>query len=445
MEPGNDEWEEQPIRVKVIGVGGAGNNAVDRLRMADSSVLELAVVNTDFKSLDASPMHDKLMIGRSITGGLSAGGEAEMGRSAAESDRDALARMVEGVDLVFILAGLGGGTGSGAAPVLASIAAEAGAMVVAFVNMPFSREGQRRLRQAEDALVALRDSCHCVISLPNDLIVQQAEGTPTLLEALAIADDWIRRGVQAICSMVFDNGLINVDFATLRGALQYRGGKAIFGFGEGEGPDFIDAALSDFERCPLLHSPDNKFVRKADSLIINIRGGPDMPLTDVHRVMDFVSETFGCKDNIVLGATIDGSLRGKIEITVIGTIDIVGTRRPFTRAPASTRSSPPLAGPSQPLPSRKAAAPALAAAVPVEEPVRARSAESEPVAEAVTGMVGTVETPSPEKPEKRDGQAEFAFLKTEERGYFDKTNSNFHEGQDLDVPTFIRRGIRIVA
>lgn len=436
------DWQENPLRVKVIGVGGAGGNAVDRLRMNDPGAMELAVVNTDFKTLDASPLTEKVMIGRSVTGGLSAGGEAEMGRRAAEADRAELARLIEGVDLVFILAGLGGGTGSGAAPVLAEIATETGALVVSFVNMPFSREGSRRMRQAEDALVSLRQACACVIVLPNDLIVQQAEGDPTLLEALAIADDWIRRGVLAICSMILESGLINVDFATLRESLHYRGGKAIFGVGEGGGDGFVDSALRDLERCPLLHLPDNRFVRKTDSLILSIRGGPDMPLSEVYRIMDFVGERFGCKDNTVLGATIDGSLQGQVHITVIGTVDVVGGhRRPFRPFAANPPRHQPVAPKAPSVP-----APAAAEASGEKPSLPAEDADAPPTVAKVDAARSSKEmAPLPRRGrEKGEGQAEFEFLADEDRGYFEKTKENLYEGQDLDVPTYIRKGVRVV-
>ncbi len=434
------DWQENPLRVKIIGVGGAGGNAVDRLRMSGPGPLELAVVNTDFKTLDASPLTEKVMIGKTVTGGLSTGGEAELGRQAAEADRTELARLVEGVDLVFILAGLGRGTGSGAAPVLAEVAAQAGALVVAFVNLPFSREGQRRMRQAEDALVAMREACACVVSLPNDLIVQQAEGDPTLLEALAIADDWIRRGVQAIHSMILENGLINVDFATLREALQYRGGKAVFGFGEGAGDGFVEAALRDLERCPLLHLPDNRFLRKTDGLILNIRGGPDMPLSDVYRIMDFIGDRFGCKENTVLGATVDGSFQGRVQITVIGTVDVSGARRHPYRVPAAARPrpvTPPLRPEPPPFaPAAVANKQTSAQTDSVEGPSLAQSPHPAPWDTATA-------TPARRETKPTRGQAEFEFLAGEERGYFEKTEENLYEGQDLDVPTFIRKGIRI--
>ena len=309
--------DDKHLRIKIIGVGGAGNNAVDRLKLDNLGQVGLAVVNTDTKTLSVSPIQEKLMIGRGLTRGMSAGGEADIGRQAAEADRAMIDKMVDGVDLVFLLAGLGGGTGSGATPIVAEAAATAGAVVVAFVTQPFTREGQRRHKQAEDALVLLRQHCHAVITLPNDVLLQQVDESSTVMEAFAVADEWMSRGVRAIWSMLFQHGLINVDFATLRSAFRFRGGKTLFGLGQAQGEDCVQAALADLDLCPLLHLPEYKYTRKADSLIVNITGGPGLSLSQVNHIMDTVCEKFGSKENTVLGAVIDDDMHGAIRITVI--------------------------------------------------------------------------------------------------------------------------------
>jgi cell division protein FtsZ len=395
--------EDKRLRVKIIGVGGAGGNAVDRIKLDDLGQVALAVVNTDTKSMASSPIQEKLLVGRSITRGLSAGGEAEIGRKAAEEDAALIEKMVDGVDLVFLLAGLGGGTGSGVTPVVAKAASKAGALVLAFVTMPFTREGERRRKQAEDALAELRQCCDAVIALPNDMLLQQIDEKATVLEAFAIADDWVSRGVKAIWGMLFQSGMINVDFATLRSAFHYRGGKTLFGLGCGEGEDCVKKALADLELCPLLHLPDYKYA-KADSLILNICGGPNLAMSQVNEIMDAVCEKFGSRQNTVLGAVIDGAMRDSIRITVIGTTDVSG-------AGQSQRAS--------------ASRPAMQAAP------NARSSAPAPAAEEARRL------------DERASQHEFNFQNGEERGFFDATETNLYNGEDLDIPTFLRRGIRV--
>lgn len=416
--------EENDLRIKIIGVGGAGNNAVDRLKLENLTQVHLAVVTTDCKTLSASPIGEKLQIGRTVTRGLSAGGEMETGRLAAESDRESLKRLVDGVDLVFLLAGLGGGTGSGASPVLAEVAEESGAVVIAFVTQPFTLEGTRRVRQAEDSLALLRRHCHAVIPLPNDILLQQIEEGATLLDAFALADEWISRGVRAIWSMLFANGLMNVDFGTLRAAFDRRGAKTLFGIGSGQGEDCVRDALRDLELCPLLHLPENKFVRKADSLIVNIHTSPDVSMTCLHDILGKLTEKFCSSENTVLGAVIDDNLQRTVRICVLGVTDLDGTSlsRQYRSGRSAARSRP--ASDHSPV----AAASSGGAAEP-------RQAESRPGAGA--GIRGA----SVGKPVQ---QEEFAFLDTaDDRGWFGKTEKNLHAGEDLDVPTFIRKGVRI--
>ncbi|MFI5335510.1 MAG: cell division protein FtsZ, partial [Opitutales bacterium] len=281
----------RPLALKLIGVGGGGSNAVDRLKLENLARLQLAVVNTDLKALNASPVPDKILLGATVTRGLSAGGDPALGRAAADADRDKLAELVGGADLVFLVAGLGGGTGSGAAPVLAELAADAGALVIAFVTLPFSFEGGRRRKQAEEALAELRASCHAVIPLSNDLLLQEGSEQTSMLDAFTHADVWIGRGVKSIWGLLTRTGLINLDFATLRQAFQQRGGKTLFGLGVGEGDAAASAAFTDLQNCPLLQAPET--VRKADRLLVSITGGADLGLARVNELMTAVTGEFG--------------------------------------------------------------------------------------------------------------------------------------------------------
>jgi cell division protein FtsZ len=402
---------DRGIAIKLVGVGGAGANAVDRLKMENLERLRLAVLNTDHQALASSPVQEKVLLGMTVTRGLGAGGDPERGREAAESDREKIAAVVKDCDLVFLVTGMGGGTGSGASPIVAEIAAEAGAIVIAFVTLPFSFEGGRRLKQAEDGLRALRASCDAVIPLPNDVLLQAAGENETVLDAFARADDWIARGVRSLWAMLFRTGLINLDFATLRQAFQQRGGKTLFGLGEGAGENAVADALVSLRQCPLLQIPD--FSRRADRLLVNIVGGPDLTLPRVNEVMTAITDQFGRDSHVIMGAVIDENLAGRVELCVVGTSDLGGrnvtSRRPVTPARAK------------------------GAAAPGREPVAAPAAAAAP---------SSSPTPAPALG-SAVAQEEFGFGEIETRGQFERSERNLFDGQDLDVPTYLRRGIKV--
>ena len=411
---------DRNVGIKLIGVGGAGSNAVDRLKMENLDRLQLAVINTDFKALSTSPVQDKILIGTSLTRGLSAGGDPELGRKAAEADADKIAEIVRDTDLVFLVAGLGGGTGSGASLVVANQATEAGAVVIAFVTLPFSFEGGRRRKQAEEALAELRRVCDAVIPLANDMLLQEGTEQTSVLDSFARADEWIGRGVKSIWGMLSRTGLINVDFAALRQVFQQRGGKTLFGLGVGVGENPALAALEDLKQCPLLHTPE--YARKADRLLVNITGGADLSLAKVNELMTALTEEFGREAHVVMGAAIDEGLQGRVEICVIGTTDL-GSRN-FVRRP--------------PVP------PVRRTSVDRNAAVTATS-----VASDSTTNVKTTVSPDPARPAAvhpaKPKQDEFGFGTTpvENRGTFDKSDRNLFEGQDLDIPTYMRKGIKV--
>jgi cell division protein FtsZ len=409
---------DRNVAIKLVGVGGAGANAVDRLKMENLERLQLAVINTDHQALASSPVQDKVLIGMGVTRGLGAGGDPELGREAAEADRAKIAKVVKDCDLVFLLAGMGGGTGSGAAPIVAEIAAESGALVIAFVTMPFSFEGGRRLKQAEEGLQALRRVCDAVIPLPNDILLQEAGESETVLDSFARADDWIGRGVKSIWSMLSKTGLINLDFATLRQAFQQRGGKTLFGLGEGKGANAALDAIESLKFCPLLATPE--FSRKADRLLVNIVGGTDLTLPKVNEIMTAVAEQFGRDSHIIMGAVIDEARQGSVGICVLGTSDMGG------RGLAPRRSAAPARG--RQTAGRPEPEPAAPAAEPV--PLNLPATETKKTA-AVAAAVA------------KANQDEFGFGEVESRGHFEKTDRNLFDGQDLDVPTYLRKGIKV--
>ena len=412
---------DRNIAIKLVGIGGAGANAVDRLKMENLERLQLAVINTDHQALSSSPVQDKVLIGLSVTRGLGAGGDPELGRMAAEADREKISAVVKDCDLVFLVVGEGGGTGSGAAPVVAEIAAETGALVIAFVTLPFSFEGGRRMKQAEEGLRALRQVCDAVIPLPNDVLLQEAADNEAILASFARADEWIGRGVKSIWAMLFKTGLINLDFATLRQAFQHRGGKTLFGLGEGSGENAVADALASLKLCPLLHTPE--FSRKADRLLVNILGGADLTLPKVNELMSAITDQFGRDSHIIMGAVIDEGMPGRVEVCVLGTSDMGGRSLPPRRPIVTAKSKAPFVPRSD----------SLTAHVAANAPEKPTTAELEQTAAAVTKAVHAAKV----------AQEEFGFGEVESRGHFEKTDRNLFDGQDLDVPTYLRKGIKI--
>ena len=432
-----DILTDRRIAIKVIGLGGAGANAVDRLKMENLDRLQMAVINTDAQALNASPVQEKILIGAGVTRGLGAGADPDLGLKAAEADREKIVEAVKDCDLVFLVAGMGGGTGSGAAPIVAEIAAEQGAVVVAFVTLPFSFEGGRRVKQADEGLLALRKVCDAVIPLPNDLLLQEAAEGETVLDSFARADEWIGRGVKSIWSMMFRTGLINLDFATLRQAFHTRGGKTLFGLASGAGDDPVADALDQLKTCPLLATPE--FARKADRLLVNIVGGTDLTLPKVNEIMTAVTEQFGKEAHVIMGAVIDETCQGRVELMVLGTSDIGS--RVFTprRNPAARASRASAASASSASSGGASAAGQSLVAVAAE------------VAEPALELEGLAAEPAPKGKTAAKSKAtavaadqvELTFGEHETRGTFEKSDKNLFEGQDLDVPTYLRQGLKL--
>ena len=413
------EVRENKPRIKLLGIGGAGTNAADRLSESPPAGVALAAVNTDSQALASSTLEEKVLIGWSITRGLSAGSDPELGRLAAEADAEKIERIITETDLLILVAGMGGGTGSGAAPVIAEMASKRGILVIAFVTLPFSFESSRRKEQAEAALDALRKACDAVIPLNNDHLLQVCDESMSALSAFAEADAWIARGVRALSSMLAQTGLINLDISTLRQVFLHRGGKTLFGFGTGKGEDPVSDAITELQRCPLYHSPE--FARKADRLLVNITGGPDLKLPQINELMLRIQETFGRDQHTALGAVIDETRVGEIEVVLMGVSNSGPAGRKAAQGRARTVAPFPAQGsrPPVPAPAGTASGEPKQAAMPVPVEVQAALELDE------------------------SGQDELPLDNTGTRGAFEKTERNLWKGQDLDTPTYLRRGIRI--
>jgi cell division protein FtsZ len=300
--------------IRVVGVGGGGCNAVNRMIESDVKGVEFIAVNTDIQQLQMSDAPTKIHIGREQTQGLGSGADPEVGRGSAESSYDRIKTVLRGSDMVFVTAGEGGGTGSGAAPVIARIAREVGALTVGIVTAPFAFEGSRRGSQARGGVEALRDAADTVIVIPNDRLLEVLEkGTP-LVDAFRIADDVLRQGVQGICDLITLPGLINLDFADVR-AVMSDAGTAMMGIGMATGPNRAAEAATRAVRSPLI---DHE-VRAARGILLSISGGSDLSLHEVNEAAEIVRAASDDRTNIIFGASVDEQLAGQMWVTVVAT------------------------------------------------------------------------------------------------------------------------------
>jgi cell division protein FtsZ len=307
--------ERAGARIKVIGVGGGGGNAVARMVQAGLSGVEFMVANTDAQALKNSPAPMKIQIGRKLTKGLGAGADPNVGRQAALEDTDSLIQALSGADMVFVTTGLGGGTGTGAAPVIASLATELGALTIAVVTKPFKFEGKKRQKQADAGLEALRECVDTVITIPNERLLAVIDRHTSMLDAFSTADDVLRQAIQGISDLILVPGLINLDFADVKTIMSGMG-VAMMGTAVADGASrAVDAAQKAIS-SPLL---EDASVNGARGVIVNVTGGPDMSLMEVNEALTIIQEAAHEDANIIFGAVVDPTLNGRAKITVIAT------------------------------------------------------------------------------------------------------------------------------
>ena len=300
--------------IKVVGVGGGGSNAINRMVASGLQGVEFWVMNTDAQVLEMAASQKRLQLGAKITRGLGAGGNPAIGQKAAEESRDDIVAALEGADMVFITAGMGGGTGTGAAAIVAEIARDMGALTVGVVTRPFTFEGRRRTQQAMQGLEGLKESVDTLIVIPNDKLLEVVERRTSMQEAFRIADDVLQRGVQGISDIITVPGLINVDFADVK-AIMSLAGSAIMGVGRGSGEGRALEAARAAVNSPMLETS----IEGASGVIFNVTGGLDMTLHEVNEAADVVYQAVDKDANIIFGSVIDERLSGEIQITVIAT------------------------------------------------------------------------------------------------------------------------------
>ena len=304
----------QNAKIEVIGVGGGGSNAVNRMINSELEGVSFRVLNTDAQALLQSSAERRFQLGQNLTRGLGAGGNPSIGQKAAEESRDELQQTLEGSDLVFIAAGMGGGTGTGAAPVVAEVAKQSGALTVGIVTKPFSFEGKRRMRQAEEGIARLAENVDTLIVIPNDRLKDVIAGAP-LQEAFRNADDVLRMGVKGISDIITCPGLVNVDFADVRSVMT-EAGTALLGIGIGSGRSRAIEAAQAAMNSPLLEAAR---IDGAKGCVINITGGKDMTLEDMTSASEIIYDVVDQEANIIVGAVVDDAMEGEIQVTVIAT------------------------------------------------------------------------------------------------------------------------------
>ena len=479
----------EQVLIKVVGLGGAGLNVIDRI-VLDGTVpgADLVVMNTDVQSLTSSVASQKVQLGRGVTRGLGAGGDPEIGFGAACEAQEDIRKAIDGAGLLFLCVGLGGGTGSGAAPLVAGMAKENGSLVVVIATMPFTFEGKRRGAQAHDALTALQATADAVICFDNDVMGEAVPLKAGIHQAFAAADETISQCVRAVAALFTQPGILHIGFDDLCSALHPGtggAGRCLFGYGEAEGDNRAHESLTRALRNPLMDR--GRMLDESHNVLVNVAGGPDMTLNEVQILMEALAKHTGDATQILFGASVDPALSGRIGVTVISsaTIAIAAGAAVPQFVPRIVPTPTPVPLPAPAIPAARQPAVEVPVAEPVEVPVEeaqpAPAPESEPVyAAAYAGddeqqaslidMAAQSESPAtevqptrvprtPRQPRivsaatdpqpitsaasRREERQETLQFEPVTRGRFEKSEPTIVDGQDLDVPTFLRRNLRV--
>lgn len=459
------------VRIKVVGLGGAGGNVLDRLLLDGLHDADMVVINTDAQALTGSVVSEKVQLGRTTTRGLGAGGDPEVGYAAAEEAMDDIRQAIEGAQVVFLCVGLGGGTGSGAARIVASLARDQRALVVAFATLPFAFEGKRRRAQADEALAALRRYADVVIHFENDRMGDAVAPLAGIHEAFTVADQTLSQSIRAITGVARRRGLVHVGFdelaTALRGANE-SGAHCLFGYGEATGDNRAHEALAAALKNPLMDK--GRMLEDARNILVNVAGGVSMTLNEVQIMMEELNRHISDQTRLLFGAAVDPALGQKMTVTLLSALEadaaavevqprpaVRAESSPVAVAPAASVAPPrvelapvermPLPVEPEPEPERT---PIIYGVPPVEAPVVTAAEvaalfvepeppvqpEPEPIREAVP-----VPKPARTKPvQVRQEQMQFEPVT---RGRFEKSEPTIVDGQDLDVPTFLRRNVKV--
>ena len=461
------ERQEEPIPIKVVGVGSAGSNALDRVLLDGMDKADLIAINTDVQSLASSVAARKVQLGRSSTHGLGTGGDPELGYQAAIESADEICQAIAGARMIFICAGLGGGTGSGAAPIVAQLAREAGSLVIAFATLPFSFEGKRRAAQAHDALSRLNEIANAVICFENDRMGDMVAPKAGIHQAFGIADMTISQSVRSIVNLIQRPGLIRIGFDDLFAALRSQNGRCLFGFGESDTDNRAHDALTQALKNPLMDK--GRMLSEAAHVLVQVAGGPGMTLSEVEILMRELGRHVRDHTQIVFGTAVDGKMGNRLSVTIISSLasedsiaaqDTSPPPEPFLAPPPAILEQveePPPAPPTIDIvPEIESAAspePAPDDLIAVEPPVAAEAppppVPAPSIKKPAPRLIPPKKKPVVEKeakpPKEKIVQAKQEVLQFEPvtRGRFEKSEPTIVEGQDLDIPTFLRKNIRV--
>ena len=394
-----DSLAEQKAKLKVIGIGGAGGNATNRMIQAGMQGVDFIAINTDAQDLENNAAENKIQIGKNLTKGLGAGAQAEVGREAVQSDQEAIEAILEDADMAFVTAGMGGGTGTGAAPMIAKLSREMGILTVGIVTLPFNFEGPKRMNRALEGIAELRKACDTVIAIPNQKLMSIVETDTTVVEAFQLADSVLHQAAKGISDLINVHGLINLDFADVQ-TIMKKMGEAIMGTGVAQGEERAVLAAQQAISSPLL---DDASISGAQGVLVNITGSADLTLLEVDAATNIIFEEAGKDANIIFGAVIDPSLGDEIRVTVIAT--------GFNQGQYVSEKEPAVEEVVAPMPQR-----------PTQELL-------DQMNQPVFKQQDDVEEPTVEAPQQETPKPSFKF---------DDTNPAIY-GEDLDVPAFIRR------
>jgi cell division protein FtsZ len=465
------ERPQEFIPIKIVSVGGAGLNALDRIVLDGLEGAEVVAVNTDVQSLASSVAAHKVQLGRTVTRGLGAGGDPELGYQAAFESTEEIREALGGARLIFVCAGLGGGTGSGAAPYVAHLAREAGALVLAFATLPFAFEGRRRNAQAREALARLSEIANAVVCFENDQMGDIVAPHAGIHQAFSKADTIMSQSVRSIVNLIQRPGLIRVGFDDLLAALRTRNGRCLFGFGESDSDNRAHDALAQALKNPLMDR--GRTLADAARVLVQVAGGPGMTLSEVEIVMKELGRHVNDETQILFGTAVDGRLGDRLSVTIISSLATEDNSIPQqtqSRAAGTFSAMPPIWEQAQDLPpkneveSEPAPMDDLQApeATPIEEPnlSEVESAPA-PIAEPAPStfeVLNPPDEPPVSSPRRKPAPAKEEKASTEKsthakqevlqfepvnRGRFEKSEPTIVEGEDLDVPTYLRKKIKV--
>ena len=452
---GREENTNETRKVRVIGVGGAGSNILDRAMLDGIDRVELATANTDVQSLTGSVTNLKIQLGRNLTRGLGSGGDPELGLAAAEESGDEIQAAIAGYDIVFVCAGLGGGTGSGAAPYIAKLARDAGALVLVLVTMPFTFEGRRRCAQATASLQLIRENADAVICFENDRMAELTLPRMGIHEAFAAADVTISQSIRAMANLLLQPGLIRLGFDDICSVIRDGDARALFGFGEAEGENRAHDALVKALRNPLMHR--GEMLASAVNVIVQIRGSANVTLGEIGNVMEELNRHVSDRTQLMMGIAIDSSMGSRLSVSLISSLG--GSPERLAKADYPALGEPERV---EPAPTPVAAVlpePVVHLQLGDEPATNGQKIEAPPSEEAMI-LESSAKRPAGSRSSKKevapaDQAASKAAQKKIEakqevlqfdavsRGRFEKSEPTIIDGQDLDVPTFLRRRVKV--